>query len=311
MPSLGSHDHPWPQQPERRREDLSEVSSGGVSSQGSSAEEDARPFFDLVLAVFSGADYMSLQKRDALRKVYGRYNGWASVPVGDVVYKYSIKVLYVVNDLDAPDDGTLDGDVLFVRCPTGYRYIVEKTKRMVSVTRHLHFRYLLKGDDDTFVCFDRVARFLHGLPEDVKPRVYAGIPTACGLDRHPMVGRVIKDPGHKWFDGKYVNHTLAGLDCYPIYMQGALYVLSYGLVDFLQRGQRHLLTFTNEDVTMGTWLLGVDRTVVPLNALHFARLWDCTCSRKNFRAGGDVNAFYHNCKQVRTGLESCRERRKR
>lgn len=34
-----------------------------------------------------------------------------------------------------------------------------------------------------------------------------------------MVGRVIKDRNDKWYDGKFVHHTLASLDCYPVYMQ--------------------------------------------------------------------------------------------
>ena len=32
-------------------------------------------------------------------------------------------------------------------------------------------------------------------------------------------GRVMKDPNHQWFDSKYVQHTLGGLDCFPSYMQ--------------------------------------------------------------------------------------------
>lgn len=29
----------------------------------------------------------------------------------------------------------------------------------------------------------------------------------------------MKDAKHRWFDSKYVQHTLGGLDCYPVYMQ--------------------------------------------------------------------------------------------
>lgn len=52
-------------------------------------------------------------------------------------------------------------------------------------------------------------------------QVYGGIPTACHLPNNPdkAVGKVITDVEDKWYDGKYLNHTMNGLDCYPVYMQ--------------------------------------------------------------------------------------------
>ncbi|CAM9762757.1 unnamed protein product, partial [Sphacelaria rigidula] len=38
---------------------------------------------------------------------------------------------------------------------------------------------------------------------------------------------------------------------------GAFYVLAQPLVEHLYRGREHYDTFVNEDVTMGSWLLGV------------------------------------------------------
>lgn len=49
----------------------------------------------------------------------------------------------------------------------------------------MDFRYLLKADDDSFVCVNRVASFLHDQPEQVKERIYAGVPTACNLRTNP------------------------------------------------------------------------------------------------------------------------------
>lgn len=52
-------------------------------------------------------------------------------------------------------------------------------------------------------------------------KVYGGIPTACHLPNNPedAVGKVVTDVEDKWYDGKYLNHTMNGLDCYPVYMQ--------------------------------------------------------------------------------------------
>lgn len=35
----------------------------------------------------------------------------------------------------------------------------------------------------------------------------------------PQNGRVMKNAEHRWFDSKYVQHTLGGLNCFPVYMQ--------------------------------------------------------------------------------------------
>lgn len=45
--------------------------------------------------------------------------------------------------------------------------------------RYFDFRWLLKADDDTFVCLGRIASMLHDLPPEVSDKVYAGVPTAC------------------------------------------------------------------------------------------------------------------------------------
>jgi hypothetical protein len=66
------------------------------------------------------------------------------------------------------------------------------------VHRSLKRRYLIKADDDTFMCFKRMAAHVHALPAETRAKIYGGIPTACGLDSNPFIGRVIKDSGHKW-----------------------------------------------------------------------------------------------------------------
>ena len=43
----------------------------------------------------------------------------------------------------------------------------------------------------------------------------------------------------------------------PAFSQGAFYILSQALVEYLFRGHEHLECFTNEDVTIGSWLMGV------------------------------------------------------
>lgn len=51
--------------------------------------------------------------------------------------------------------------------------------------RHVDFKFLLKADDDTFVCVQRLADFLHDQPEESKDKIYAGVPTACYSPSNP------------------------------------------------------------------------------------------------------------------------------
>lgn len=51
--------------------------------------------------------------------------------------------------------------------------------------RHFDFQYLLKADDDSFVCLSRIASMLHDLDPEISGRVYAGVPTACNQRTNP------------------------------------------------------------------------------------------------------------------------------
>ncbi|KAG5178399.1 galactosyltransferase-domain-containing protein [Tribonema minus] len=267
--------------------------------------DSSLPTYDMLLVVFSGDSEDDAKRRDLMRRIYGRYRGRVVLNRGKKSRKkYKFKLVFVRGRSDAPEDGVLNGDTLLINAPDGYRNIVHKTKGMVSLLKHVNFKYLMKSDDDTFVCVQQVFHRLHNLPEETKKKVYAGVPTHCNMPGHQMVGRVFSDPTHKWYDERYVEHTMGSMECYPPYHQGAGYILSRSLVEFLYKGRDHLLTFINEDVTMGTWLMGVDRSVVSLRDLDGARLWECTCASYRFahdaafHKNHQNNAFFHNCKQA-------------
>lgn len=50
---------------------------------------------------------------------------------------------------------------------------------VLDQVRHFDFQFLLKADDDSFVCLARIASMLHDLDPDISSRIYAGVPTAC------------------------------------------------------------------------------------------------------------------------------------
>ncbi|CAM9480562.1 unnamed protein product [Pylaiella littoralis] len=266
-----------------------------------------RPKVDLLLTIFSGRTEADAAKRDLLRQIYDRYEGWISVGgpnsitggTNPVRRQFTVSVVFVVSNESAPPEGELVGDILYVNVADGYRNIVRKTRAMLYLVRHFDFQFLLKADDDSFVCLARIASMLHDLDPDISSRIYAGVPTACNqvTNTDYWNGRVMKDMDHRWFDTKYLQHTLGGLDCFPAYMQGAFYILAQPLVEHLFRGHEHLECFTNEDVTMGSWLMGVDREMVEMYNLRTSHIWDCLCARAQITTQQrQKQKFFHNCK---------------
>lgn len=84
------------------------------------------------------------------------------------------------------------------------------------VSDHIAFKYLLKADDDTFVCLSRLLEFLRPLP---RLALYLGT-----VNR----GHTVITARHRWADTEYVR--IYNRSVYPPYMQGAGYVLSHDLV---------------------------------------------------------------------------------
>ena len=54
-----------------------------------------------------------------------------------------------------------------------------------------------------------------------------------------------------------------------MHQQGAFYVLAHPLVEHLHRGREHYVTFVNEDVTIGSWLLGVSCIGCSIRCVNF------------------------------------------
>lgn len=65
-------------------------------------------------------------------------------------------------------------------------------------------------------------------------------------------------PSEKFFDPTYLEDLFYRDDapCYPPYMQGLGYVLSRDLVILLASMSYSLKVYINEDMMVGTWLIG-------------------------------------------------------
>ena len=99
--------------------------------------------------------------------------------------------------------------------------------------RAFAFRYLLKTDDDTYVCIGGLLRFLRSH----RP-LYAG----KALSKRNPNPEVKLQPWHKWYDPAYVS--VFGRRWYADYYQGVGYLLAAGLAQVCVSAQRGLRSRT-------------------------------------------------------------------
>ncbi|CAM9628784.1 unnamed protein product, partial [Hapterophycus canaliculatus] len=103
-----------------------------------------RPKVDLLLVIFSGTSEPNIEKRELLRQIYDKYEGWVKVGGPDSITggvnperrDFTFSVVFVMSKETAPPEGELVGDILYVPVPEGYRNIVLKTRAMLCLVSH-------------------------------------------------------------------------------------------------------------------------------------------------------------------------------
>lgn len=125
------------------------------------------------------------------------------------------------------------------------------TESLTEISSSVPFRYVLKCDDDTFVRIDAIVEELEEREASLKGKL-----TADGHHAGDQCffwgffdGRARVQKKGKWKEEEY---NLC--DLYLPYALGGGYVMSKKCSDFIVRNQAALKTFSNEDVTLGTWL---------------------------------------------------------
>ena len=105
---------------------------------------------------------------------------------------------------------------------------------------HVDFDFVFKGDDDTYVRLDVLHKELQGMKPE---RTYWGF-----FDGR---GRVKKS-------GQWAEKDWILCDRYLPHAKGGGYLLSSDLVKFIADSAHLLKQFNSEDVSVGTWLAGLD-----------------------------------------------------
>ncbi|KAK9868651.1 hypothetical protein WJX84_001984 [Apatococcus fuscideae] len=148
----------------------------------------------------------------------------------------------------------VNGDVAFLDHKTNYKSILYKTYFVLEyAVTHYDVRFILKTDDDAFINVVPLIsqlKLLCETPGCKNERVYMG--------RMAQRSEVMLQPGHKWNNEAYLNHT--GLSQYPNYMMGGGYILSGDVATALVNiNHRMSLKFTPiEDATVAFWLMPID-----------------------------------------------------
>ncbi|CAN1159844.1 Probable beta-1,3-galactosyltransferase 12 [Linum perenne] len=108
--------------------------------------------------------------------------------------------------------------------------------------KHFEAEYYVKADDDIYLRPDRLATLL--AKERTHSRTYIG----C-----MKKGPVITDPKLKWYEKS--GHLIGNE--YFLHAYGPIYVLSADIVASLAVARNNRM-FSNEDVTIGSWMLAMD-----------------------------------------------------
>lgn len=147
-------------------------------------------------------------------------------------------------------------DLIFLNISDSYKGLTGKVLRMIEYANdHFVGKLLMKCDDDTFINTPLLAEEI-GKSLYEQERIYWGFFDG----RAPVLKK-----------GKWAEPSYRICDRYVPYALGGGYIISWKLVNYLARSLNDLKLYQNEDVSMGTWLAGVD--VVRIHDERFDTEW--------------------------------------
>ncbi|KAI8006214.1 putative beta-1,3-galactosyltransferase 2 [Camellia lanceoleosa] len=134
------------------------------------------------------------------------------------------------------------GDLLRLDHVEGYLELLWKTKSYFATVAFMGCRFYVKVDDDVHVNIETLARYRK------KPRVYIGCMKS---------GPVLAQKGVRYHEPEYWKFGEAG-NRYFRHATGQLYAISKDLATYISINQHVLHKYANEDVSLGSWFIGLD-----------------------------------------------------
>ncbi|KAK9826219.1 hypothetical protein WJX74_000688 [Apatococcus lobatus] len=208
--------------------------------------EDSLESLFLFVGILSGRGYR--HRRLAVREAWGNRAQVPGISAARFILSEDERTPQVQKEIEQ------NGDIAFLDHKTNYKSILYKTYFVLEyAVTNFDVRFILKTDDDAFINVVPLIsqlKLLCETPGCKNERVYMG--------RMAQRSEVMLQPGHKWNNEVYLNHT--GLTTYPNYMMGGGYILSgdvaMGLVNIHKTMS---LKFTPiEDATVAFWLMPID-----------------------------------------------------
>ncbi|CAN1326715.1 Probable beta-1,3-galactosyltransferase 2 [Linum perenne] len=225
-------------------------------ADGTVASGDSKRNYTMVIGI--NTSFSSRKRRDSVRSTW--------MPQGERRKKLEkekgIVIRFVIGHsstsggildkaIDAEDK--MHGDFLRLDHVEGYLELSAKTKTYFSTAVALwDADFYVKVDDDVHV---NLATLGSILSEHVKkPRVYIG----C-MKSGPVLAKKhsLGDRGVKYHEPEYWKFGAVG-NKYFRHATGQLYAISKEVATYISVNQQLLHKFANEDVSMGSWILGLD-----------------------------------------------------
>lgn len=191
--------------------------------------------------------------------------------------------------------------------------LTDRSKIFPSWFPEPRFDLLLRIDDDSFPCFERL---FHGVNERVvfSRHLKNGVSAEDKIDARKVWGGqfvnglVGRDPSHKWYDGQYLEELewQEGKErpWYPgVYVAGFFWLGGSSFIGKLESRRADLRLYGLEDATVSIW---VYRTVKLEEHRDYERLWinlvegyGCKCagSPKEVNISRDT-WVWHGCKTI-------------
>lgn len=173
------------------------------------------------------------------------------------------------------EESSTSCDTLFVPMIREDKYLTISEKvhlGFYQIAQRYDFKWLLKTDADSFVCFSRILSLLENY--DPEGLTYLGYAESRNI--------LLEDPAHKWYDPSMTDivhnsrqPVVSGTGMYHPYMQGAGYVLSRGALNLIRSVLPSLRYSPMEDAMVGSWLLAFNTHWGVLNLDLRGKIWKC------------------------------------
>lgn len=256
-----------------------------------------RPKVFFVMGVITA--FSSRKRRDSIRETW--------MPRGEELKKLETEkgiVIRFVIGHSASRGGVLDRaidaedaqhkDFLRLEHIEGYHELSSKTQSYFSTAVAMwDADFYIKVDDDVHINLGMVASTL--ARHKLKPRVYLGCMKS---------GLVLSKKGVKYHEPEYWKFGEEG-NKYFRHATGQIYAISKDLATYISVNKHVLHRYANEDVSLGSWLIGLDVIHIDDRSLCCGTPFDC---ERKAQAGNPCGAsFDWSCSGICKSVERMEE----